>query len=129
MVLNRHELMQELSHELGIKISAHEGAALILFKDDERVWLEYPDDSAMITIHCVVKEGIDAHFSAAQLEKILYLNSRVEMLCGGWLGLHKPTQSLRFFVAIPVQFALVTVVADAIKNAIPVRREIIELLN
>ena len=118
MELNRQKLIGFIENEFGIKIPMSSGAAIIKYENGSEVWLEFSEASALINIHCVVNDNVtESSLSLISMQKILRLNSRHDILCGGWLGIHEMTRTLRFYISIPVQLASFENIIQAIKNA------------
>ena len=127
MNIQQHQLIKEMSNVIGKEIPLMQGAAVVTL-DDEEIYLEFPEQSMIYIIHqkiCLMS-SLGANYQ--QLEAALTLNSRLDVLRCGWLGFHKATNSLRYFVTVPVQIACVDLLLKTLKSLQPIKKHIIASL-
>lgn len=114
----RRELMESLSKELTVKIPVLDGAAVIEFNETREVWLEFPEASEMITLHTEIASIRGSRFTLQALEDMLYLNTKLDLTKGAWLGFHRDSGTLRLLATIPMPFATVKVIRNVMENLV-----------
>ncbi|VUD40277.1 hypothetical protein TDB9533_00060 [Thalassocella blandensis] len=128
MHTQKHQLLKKLSQKLGKQIPLVEGAAVISINDD-KVYLEFPEPSPVYIVHMEICSISSLGSNLQHLEAILQLNSRLDVLCCGWLGFHKSTNTLRYFNTLPAQLASENLLLDTISAMVPVKQKVIRILN
>lgn len=127
MHTQKHQLLKKLSKVMGIQIPLAEGAAVITL-NGEKVYLEFPESSPVYIVHMEICSQNSIGTNVQRLESILELNSRLDVLCCGWLGFHKTTGSLRYFNTIPAQIATEKTVIETMNALLPIKNNVIRML-
>lgn len=129
-MINIDIIIQDLGKRIGVPISIIDGACIITTSDREEIWFECPEDSALIVVHCLTKDGVHEHsLSPSEMQKILELNGRLDITKGGWLALHKETKSLRLCVSLPKNLIDAETLEIVIDNTFQLNKVIKEILS
>lgn len=125
---SREQLLLGLKQKLGTEIPLHSGAVVVSLNDEE-IWLEFPENSALISIHCIVedyKKGAEPN--PIKMKQLLGLNSDAATLRGGWLGIHETTKTIRYFWTMPLSLSSPDLIWNAINNIATTKRHVIRKL-
>ncbi|TQV84058.1 hypothetical protein FKG94_05170 [Exilibacterium tricleocarpae] len=126
--IQQHQLIKSLSHEIGAQIPLVDGAAVIKFNDDEELWLEVPKNGKLLILHTAICPISSLGVNCKRLESVLELNSSLDVLKCGWLGFHTLTNTLRYFMALPVDLTTADVLIGIMKDCKDIKKNIDEIL-
>lgn len=120
----QQQLIEQLQRKLGINIPLYQGSAVIHFEDGQDIGLDFSAQSTLVTIHSTFSKVSAYALDKRKTEDILQLNSRIDVLHGGWLGLHAESNSLRYIFSIPLAFASVDLIINLIETIFNVKKDI-----
>ena len=122
--VSQQQIIEHLERKLGIGIPVYNGAAILHYDNDQKVSLEFANQSSLFTIHTAVSNVSAMSLDTFKMQDILKLNSRIDLLQGGWLGIHQESNSLRYFLSIPLQFATPDMILHIINLILSIKQEI-----
>ena len=126
MNYSREQLLLALKKKIGTDIPLHSGAVVLTLHGEE-IWLEFPENSALISIHCVVDNYMKgAELTPQKMKSILALNSDAATLRGGWLGIHETTHTVRYFWTMPLSLSSPDLVWNALNNIATTKHNVIK---
>ena len=127
MHTQRHQLIKTLSNAIGKQIPVVENAAAISL-DGNEFFLEFPQQAPVYIIHQSICSINSLGVNHQQMETILHLNSRLDILHCGWLGFHKSSNSLRYFATVPKALATAESLLDIMRALEPVKKRVLATL-
>ncbi|MDW6004691.1 type III secretion system chaperone [Vibrio mangrovi] len=121
-------LIHELGEKIGIPLSVKQGATVLTDNSGREFWLEAPENSQLIMMHTSLEQYSVSR--AGELDKLrwLALNARPDLMCGAWIGVHVPTDSVRLFVSAPIEFINVSTLEIILSNLFELSRKIPDYL-
>jgi hypothetical protein len=122
----QHSLIPALEIKLGLRIPTYQGAAVIHFDNQQEIGLEFSTDSSLFVLHSPLMPLAPHAADLWTLQTILRLNSRIDLLQGGWLGVHTASNTLRYFFAIPSQHATTELVLQLVNTLLSVKQSIVD---
>lgn len=123
-MVSQQQIIEHLERKLGIGIPLYNGAAVLNYEDDQKVSLEFAHQSSLFTIHTPISNVSAMSLDTFKMQDILKLNSRIDVLQGGWIGIHQESNSLRYFLSIPLQFATPDMILHIIDLILSIKKEI-----
>ena len=128
MNYSREQLLLALKQKLDTEIPLYSGAVCVSLPDGD-VWLEFPENSALISIHCIIETySKGAELTPTKMKQLLSLNSDSATLRGGWLGIHEVTHTIRYFWTIPLSLSSPDLIWNAINNIATTKALVIKKL-
>jgi hypothetical protein len=119
-----HNVMLEFSKLINVPITTNQDAVVFKSGSGAEYWLESPKQSSLILFHTELKEFRGYDSALLQKDKWLSLNSQPELLRGCYIGLHKDTNTARLFFNIPIKYADVNALKNALDNLIEISNTI-----
>lgn len=122
-------VLQDLSKRIHVPLSMVDGALILSTEDGDKVWLEVPPEGALIVIHCSLKESVTDHtLSLSEMQSILKLNSKLNVLKGAWIAMHSETNTLRLCASVPKGFVDAETLEVVLNNVVSLSKVIKEML-
>jgi hypothetical protein len=117
-------VIADLAKLINVPIATNQDAVVFKSAPGDEYWLECPDQSSLILFHTELKEFLGYDSSILQKDKWLSLNSQPNVLKGCYIGLHKDTNTTRLFFNIPIKYADVNALKNALDNLIEISKTI-----
>ena len=116
--MNNHAaaLIHELGEKIGIPLSVKQGATVLTNNADREFWLEAPENSELIIMHTPLDLYAVNRATDIEKQRWLALNARPDLMCGAWIGIHLPTDTVRLFISAPAAFINVSTLEILLSN-------------
>jgi len=114
-----HLTVKEFSqrNNIGMPI-AYDSTWILSTIHNQEIWLEAPNDSELLIVHCSVMDKFLLHATLSQALECLSLNGDVKIMRGAWLSTHKETDTLRLSIAIPKAFVNISVLEGIVHHIV-----------